>query len=168
MSATIVAKAPANGGGTALPIWRAISILLPSKTKSSGNPIRRAASRWVMGRWDSGCRYRPFSGLKNSVRIVTEGRSHHSRPNKSVPPDVFFTQQGGVSSGALRWRSKRFPPSGTARYRFRLTGVGVRPKCRLNGGATFRISVPIGSGKSPMASRTVFQRGRLLRASGAA
>ena len=43
----------------------------------------------MIGRSSEGCRNRPFSGLKNSVRIVEDGRFHQSLPKTSVVP-VFF------------------------------------------------------------------------------
>ena len=51
-------------------------------------------SRTVIGRSSVGCRYLPFSGLKNSVRMVRAGRSHHSRPNTSVVPVVLRPPAG--------------------------------------------------------------------------
>jgi hypothetical protein len=48
------------------------------------------------------------------------------------------------------------PSFGIARYLFMLIGVGVLPKWRSKGGGTSRMSVPVGAGKSAMASRTVY------------
>ena len=56
----------------------------------------------------------PFSGLKNSFRIVTLGLSHQRRPMTSVVPVGLLAQQRGVRSGRLRARSNRLPPGGTA------------------------------------------------------
>ena len=90
---------------------------------------RKPISRCVIGRCCSGWRYRPFSGLKNSVRIVKDGRSHHNRPNRSVPPDFLLIQHCGVSSGATLCKSNRFiPSSGIARYLAMLFTVGFLPK----------------------------------------
>lgn len=146
----------ANKGGTALPICFAISVLVPLKIKKSGKLCNRAASRCVIGRCCLGWRYLPFSDLKNSVRIVNAGLSHHNLPNKSVPPEVFFSQHCGVSPGAFLYKSNLFIPSfGIALYRLMLFGVGFLPKCKFSGDLALLISVPVGSGKSAMASRTV-------------
>ena len=56
MSARCRATSRASTGGTAFPIWRAMSILVPSKMKVSGKLWSRAASRWVIGLSCSGCR----------------------------------------------------------------------------------------------------------------
>src|SRR5437868_3533932 len=92
--------------------------------------------------------------------MVTDGRSHQRRPNRSVPPDVLRIQHFGVIDRAFFCKSKRLPPGGTARYRRTLTSVGVRPKCRSRGGS-LPISTPRGGDRSAMVSRTVRQRARL-------
>lgn len=96
--------ASARRGGTALPIWRAVSTRVPHQTKSSGNDWIRAASQWVIDRLThrlgsvadhSGCSTRPYLGFQNSVRIVRAGASPLQPPITSDLPVGLCSQQGG-------------------------------------------------------------------------
>lgn len=62
----------------------------------------------MIARSSVGCRYLPFSGLKNSVLIVTEGRPQRSRPITSADPVLCFTQHGanrGFERSTNDWES---------------------------------------------------------------
>ena len=98
---------PGDGRGEAG--WHGVADLLgdldlgAAPQEVLGKSCSASASRWVMtrltrlpGRRAShcGCRYWPFSGLKNSVRIVRDGASHRMRPMTSVVPVVFSASSG--------------------------------------------------------------------------
>ena len=79
----------------------AVSVCSSGNTKSSGKDCSRAASRGVIGRSSVGCRKRPFSGRKNSVRIVTAGRCQTSRPRTSLNPASPLQQSRTRSGGQI-------------------------------------------------------------------
>jgi hypothetical protein len=92
----------------------------------------------------------PFSGFRNSVRIVNAGASQRNRPIRSGLPPLrgFLLSQHGswISSGIFFL----FPPGGTDLYRRNARSLTFRLSCRFS---------PVGSiGKSPIASLTVVHR----------
>jgi hypothetical protein len=128
--------------------WHAISAELSKNEKESYPwPLRHEAPRgsaWGgnppvenKAAWRQVCEHARWLGLDWLL-------SHQSRPNKSVPPLVFFFQHSGVSSTG---RSQRFPPAGMYRYFLRDISVGFRPICQLFSSGT--------AGRLPIASLTV-------------
>ena len=103
-----------------------------AKKYSSGKVWNFAASQWVIGRSAWGCKYLPFSGLKNSVLIVSEGLFHSSLPNTSALPVFLLIQHGVHKSGRLLIKSNLFPPGGISLYLSRESAVGFLPKCILH------------------------------------